>query len=106
MAPASRCRNCHGRHEPIRRTSDDGGGAPGGLDLLLGRRAERVRRHLELHAAEFTGTEDLHRLALADPAGLDQLEYPDLPTLREQLGEPVQVHDLEGHLELVVETLE
>ena len=55
-----------------------GGGATGGRDLLLGRRAERVRRDLELHAAELAGAEHLDRLALADRAGLDQLERADL----------------------------
>ena len=77
MAPTSR--------EPVDATTGchvtflqlDGGATSGG-DLLLGRRAERVRRDLELHPAELAVAEDLDRLALADRAGVDQLGRADL----------------------------
>src|ERR671916_822401 len=46
--------------------------ATGGGDLLLGRRTERVRRHLELHATQIARPEHLHQLALADRAGVGQ----------------------------------
>src|SRR5690242_14968282 len=80
-----------------------GGGTTGSGDLLLGRLAERVRRNLQRHATQLAGAEHLHRLATTDRAGVGQLQRTDLATVREQLGEPVQVHDLEDDLVLVLE---
>src|SRR5690606_15078213 len=82
------------------------GRATSGGDLLLCRRAERVRRNLELHLAELACAEHLHRLALADRTGVDQLDRADLAATREEFGEPVQVHHLELDLELVLKALE
>lgn len=47
-------------------------GSAGGGDLLDGTRREGVRRDLQLDATEVAGSENLHRSALADSAGLDQ----------------------------------
>src|SRR5689334_17919805 len=52
--------------------SDDGGAAPGRADLLGGGRRERVRPHVDLHAAELAGAEHLDGLAATDGAGLGQ----------------------------------
>src|SRR6185503_20830401 len=83
-----------------------GGGAARCRDLLLGRSAERVSLQLELHATELAGAEDLHRLALADRTGVDELGRADLAAVGEELNETVQVDHLEHHLELVLEALE
>ena len=54
--------------------SGHGRGAAGSLDLLLGGGRERVGADLDGHG-DVALAEDLHRLALADRAGLDQLGH-------------------------------
>src|ERR687888_1415227 len=102
-APASRDSTVQA---PRPTASDLGDAAAGGLDLLLGRRAERVRGELERDAAQVAAAENLDRLVLADRAGLDQLVRADLPALREQLDQALQVDHLELHPEPVAEALE
>src|SRR6476661_3851458 len=48
--------------------SDGGGAAPGSADLLSRRRGERVRVHVDLHAAQVARAEHLDRLAVPDGA--------------------------------------
>ena len=87
VGPSRSCRH--------RSTGSGGGrGAAGSLDLLLGRGGERVRAHLQRHR-EVALAEDLDRLALADGALGDQRVDGDLAALGEQLGEAVEVDDLE-----------
>src|SRR5262245_45756361 len=76
------------------------------LDLCHGRSTERIGRDGELDPAEIAGAEHLDRLALADRAGVDHVQYADCAAVREQLSEPVEVHDLVRHLEPVPEALE
>src|SRR4051794_6172937 len=83
-----------------------GDGTTGGRDLLLGRLAERVRRDGQRHPAQLAGAQDLDRLAAPDRAGLGELQRTDLAAVREQLGEPIQVHDLEDDLVAVLEALQ
>src|SRR3954453_9890164 len=86
-------------------TSDDGSGAAGGLDLLLGRRRERLDGHLA-GDRDVALSEDLDRLTLAGRALGDQVVDRHGPALREQLAEAVQVHDLELDPEGVLEPLQ
>src|SRR5919107_1604215 len=83
--------------------SDLGGAAPGSADLLLGGLGERVRVHVHRHAAQLARAEHLDRLTAPDGAGVGQRVRVDLAALREQGGDPVQVHDLEHDLVVVGE---
>src|SRR5688572_24201857 len=97
-----------GRHSPHVETPFlqlDGAATSGG-DLVLGGGAERMRRHLELHAPQVAVAQHLDQPALADRAGLDELVRPDRAPRGEQLGEPVQVHDLVLDPEVVLEPLQ
>src|ERR1041384_5010316 len=79
-----------------------GGGTTGGCDLFLGRLAEGVRRNGQRHATQLTGAEHLDQLALTNHTGLGQLDRTDLAAVGEQLGETVQVDDLEDDLVAVL----
>src|SRR5918997_2028512 len=46
--------------------SDAGGAAPGSGDLLGGRAGEGVGGHVDLHAAQLAGAQDLHGLTATD----------------------------------------
>ena len=59
------------------------------------RRAESVRRDLQLHAAQLPVTEDLDQLVLVGGAGVDQLGHPDRAALRKELRKAGQVDHLE-----------
>src|SRR3712207_184761 len=83
-----------------------GGGPTGGCVLLLGGLAEGVRRDGQRDTTQLARAEDLDRLVAADRTGLGEFRRADLAAVGEQLGEPVQVHDLEDDLVLVLEALE
>src|SRR4051794_27239311 len=85
---------------------DGGGAAARGADLLSSGRGERVRLHVDLHAAEVAGAEDLDRLTATDGAGVGQRVRADRAALREQRRDPVEVDDLEHDLVVVLEARE
>src|SRR4051794_38049277 len=72
-------------------------------DLLLGARAERVRRDLKRHRTEFAVTKHLDRLTLADRPGFHHLGRADRTAAREELGETLQVNYLKLDPEVVLE---
>src|SRR5438270_26051 len=115
LQPAGReCRQAGTRRPPDRapprrspdpgvRVSDLGGAPAGGADLLGRRGGEGVRVHVQLDAAQLAVAEHLDRAAAPDGTGVGQAVGVDRPALREQRGQPLQVHDLEDDLVAVLE---
>src|SRR5262245_408988 len=94
--------NPTGRTVVVTVTSHGRDSAATRLDLLLRRSRERVGRHLHCHR-DLTGPQDLDRLLRPNRTLGGQRLDGHLTAVRVELGQPVQVDDLETRLERAVE---